>query len=170
MFANRLSVQQFCHCFAASAMLLIAGASTVNAAAPAPPDRLQVLVRETSAQLQVAYRLHPEEWQHRQEQLNAVVNAWRAAPRTDANNEQLANWLRSAIRASMPGSREALPASPAFAGAKATETRPLAKSSAPQPTPVEPKLAKSTRVTISAPKPVPHSSEADPFRDDPENE
>ena len=61
-------------------------------------SRPAAFVRETAAQFQIAYRLYPSERQRRQEQLNAAVIAWRAAPRTDANNERFAIWLRATIR------------------------------------------------------------------------
>jgi hypothetical protein len=139
-------------------------AVSLTAKAATPPDRVPTLVRETSAQFQIAYRLHPEEGQRRQEQLAAVVNAWRAAPRTDANNEK--------IRASMPGSREALPASPTFTAAATTESRTVVKPSAPEPTLAEPTITKPKPPKPTAePSPVPSDhSDADPFRDDPENE
>src|SRR6476469_810321 len=85
-----------------------------GAAAPAA-DKLQLLVNDTAAQLQLAYRQHPDEKARRQEQLTAAVAAWRAAPRSEANNERLATWLRAAMLSSMPGSLEPLPAVPSFA-------------------------------------------------------
>ncbi len=88
--------------------------ASAGLAAPAT-DKLQVLLNNTVAQLQLAYRQHPVERAHRQEQLVAAVVAWRAAPRNEANNEKLANWLRAAMASSMPGSREPLPAIPSFA-------------------------------------------------------
>src|SRR5215211_7799270 len=65
----------------------------IRGAAAATADRLQILVNDTAAQLQLAYRQHPDERARRQEQLAAAVAAWRAAPRNEANNERLANWL-----------------------------------------------------------------------------
>src|SRR5882757_11317085 len=93
----------------------VCAASAISQAAAAP-DRLPVLIAEASAQFKLAYRSQPAEGDRRQQQLNAVIAAWHAAPRSEANNEQLNNWLRTAIRSSMPGSRESLPALPTFAG------------------------------------------------------
>jgi hypothetical protein len=142
------------------------------ATTPATPasDRLQTLIGETVAQFQIAYRLHPEEGGLRQQQLNAVVNAWRAAPRSEANNERLITWLRAAIRASMPGSRESLPVSPAFAGAATTtvvKTQSVEKPRTPEPTPAVPAVA---RVAPTTATPAANHLETDPFRDDPEDE
>jgi hypothetical protein len=124
-------------------------------------DKLQVLVNDTSAQFQLAYRQHPDERDHRKEQLTAAIEAWRAAPRSEANNERLANWLRAAILSSMPGSQEPLPAVPSFA-TKASVQPPLALRKSPaEPQAVEKSIVKKAPVETLA-KP-----ENDPFRDDP---
>jgi len=139
----------------------------------APADRLPTLVGEAAAQFQLAYRLRPAEGQHRHEQLNAVVAAWRAAPRTEANNERLSNWLRAAIRASMPGSREALPPMPTFTASVEREkhiTEPTpAETRAPEPTPAEAVSPEPTPAANSAATPV-DSANLDPFLDDPVDE
>ena len=168
MFEITSTVQRRCTLLAAIVVASIALPLTVKAAAPT--DRAPSLVRETSAQFQIAYRMHPEEGQRRQEQLAAVVNAWRVAPRTDANNERLTNWLRAAIRASMPGSREALPASPTFTAAASKEARSVVKPTVLEPTLAEPTVAKATPAAEPSSSPSKHTSEADPFRDDPEDE
>src|SRR4051812_18884336 len=74
----------------------------IAGAAGGANDKLQILVNDAAAQLQLAYRQHPDERARRQEQLTAAIAAWRAAPRSEANNEQLANWLRTTILNSMP--------------------------------------------------------------------
>lgn len=168
MFEKKSTAQR--RCILVVAILIASTVGSLSAKAAAPPDRTSSLVRETAAQFQIAYRLHPEEGQRRQEQLAAVVSAWRAAPRTDANNERLTIWLRAAIRASMPGSREALPANPTFAAATTTETRTVVKHAAPEPTRAVPTIPKPMPVAESAPAPIKHSAEADPFRDDPADE
>jgi hypothetical protein len=96
-------------------------------------EKLQVLVNDTAAQIQLAYRRHPDEQAARREQLAAVLAAWRAAPRNEANNERLANWLRAAIHSSMPGSNEPLPPTPSFAAVVKVEPRSQPQL-APQPT------------------------------------
>ena len=159
MFVNVLKAKN-CYVLLASAALVVATLPmTVRAATS--PDRVQLLVRETAAQFQIAYRLYPSERQRRQEQLNAAVIAWRAAPRTDANNERFAIWLRATIRASMPGSREALPPAPTFTSTIQKETRPIAPPTTPEPTLAEPPVKEPTPADASV---------ADPFRDDPAEE
>lgn len=113
-------------------------------------DRLQGRIGDVSAQFQLAYRLHPIEREHRQEQLAAVVAAWRAAPRSDANNEQMAAWLHTAIRSSMPGSREALPPMPKFASGDKAQTQAAGSIPAVKTSPIADEMPA-----------------ADPFRDDP---
>ena len=89
-------------------------------AAPAAPtattqrENVPALAAEATTQFELAFRGSPNKAQARKEQLEAVVGVWRAAPRSEANNERLSSWLRSAIRASMPGSHDDLPAAPTF--------------------------------------------------------
>jgi hypothetical protein len=113
-------------------------------------EKLQVLLNDTAAQIQLAYRQHPDEQTTRREQLAAVIAAWRAAPRSEANNERLANWLRAAIRSSMPGSHEPLPPAPGFTAAVKVEAQPQpqvapqsAEGQTSQPRPAEFKAAES---------------------------
>jgi hypothetical protein len=83
-------------------------------AAAQTPARLQLLVNDTVAQLQLAYRHDATEKRRRYERLSTTVDAWRDAERSDANNRLLEDWLRRAIRSSMPGSQEPLPPMPHF--------------------------------------------------------
>ena len=122
----------------------------VSAASAATSNRLQSLVNDTAAQIQIAYRQHPDEREMRQEQLAAVITAWRAAARSEANNELLTTWLYAAIRNSMPGSRELLPPAPTFAANVKVESRVVGNAD-----------VKKAGVSTGA------KSEADPFRDDP---
>jgi hypothetical protein len=71
-------------------------------------------LNDTVAQLQLAYRHNVPERRRRYDQLAQVVAAWREAPRSDANNRLLEDWLRGAIRSSMPGSQQLLPSVPDF--------------------------------------------------------
>jgi hypothetical protein len=123
-------------------------------------DKLQSLVNDTAAQVQLAYRQHPDERERRQEQLAAVVAAWRAAPRNEANNVRLATWLRAAILNSMPGSQEPLPAAPSFVANAKTESHAEAHEVREEPQAAE---KKAPVETVAKP-------EDDPFRDDPVSE
>jgi hypothetical protein len=139
----------------------------IAGAAAGAPDKLQKLVNDTVAQLQLAYRQHPDERARRQEQLMAAVAAWRAAPRNEANNERLATWLRAAILSSMPGSREAMPAVPSFAPVvPVVKAEPLV---APPEAPVEPQAAE-TVVEKKTPTEAVAKPADDPFRDDPDTD
>jgi hypothetical protein len=173
MFASRFGCTKY-----ALLLVLTAGAmvNTSRAAAPSA-DRLQALINETSAQFEISYRRQPAEGQLRQQQLKAVVAAWRAAPRSPAANEQLATWLRAAIRASMPGSREALPATPQFKTIESVDKKP-AQPTTVEPAPIElrhndkpqPKHTPGTTAAPAAesPKtPTLADEQNDPFRDDP---
>jgi hypothetical protein len=150
----------------------IALASTfVEAKAATSSDRLPALIKETSAQFQLAYRMRPNEVRLRQEQLDAAVAAWRAAPRSAANDERLANWLRTSIRASMPGQREPLPPTPDFKSiarpAKpASETAPVERSLTVEPTvavPTETRVIDPPKLDAeTVDKPVADPPTADP--------
>jgi hypothetical protein len=122
----------------------------VSAASAATSNRLQSLVNDTAAQIQIAYRQHPDEREIRQEQLAAVITAWRAAARSEANNKLLTTWLHAAIRNSMPGSHDPLPPAPTFAANAKVESRVVGRAD-----------VKKAAVDSSA------KVESDPFRDDP---
>jgi hypothetical protein len=92
-----------------------------SAASAQSPSRLQSLVNDTAVQFQIAYRQNAPEHRTRYAQLSRAVAEWKTAPRSEENNRLLADWLRSAIRRSMPGSRESLPPRPNF-------ERPLAEA------------------------------------------
>ena len=178
MFPQNVNAKWCCTWFASSALAMVLTTPVAQAAAPA--DRLPQLVRETSAQFDLAYRMHPSERQHRQAHLAAVVNAWRTAPRSDANNERLSTWLRAAIRTSMPGSREALPPMPTFTAAGERQKRAVQRpSNTPEPTLVEAPTKEPTPAKAPAIEPTPkiesastpnQGPDADPFRDDPVDE
>jgi hypothetical protein len=142
--------------FALALALAAPIAPEVLAQSGAMPRRLQALVDDASAQFKLAYRLQPGEGQARQEQLEAVEAAWRQAAQTEANNELLERWLRTAIRSSMPGSRTALPATPEFMKASAGLEEASVVVPAHEPTPA---------VDMKAPSA--NKSAGDPFADDP---
>jgi hypothetical protein len=131
-------------------LLAVMWISPAAAVAAGPTNRLQALLDDTAAQIQLAYRQQPDERERRQAELVAVVAAWRIADRNETNNIVLATWLRAAIFNSMPGSREPLPKAPKFvATAKSVVQR--ARSTA----------AKEASASSDA------KSADDPFRDDP---
>src|SRR4051812_120508 len=136
-----------------AASQFMAGVSIAQAAAKV--DKNQALIKAASAQFQLSYRRRPAEGELRQQQLNAVIAAWRGAPRNEANDEQLTKWLQEAIRASMPGSHEPLPAVPPFGppGPQSPHVTDPPPTDSPEPAAV---------VTPSA-----QVDNSDPFRDDP---
>jgi hypothetical protein len=89
-------------------------APTAGAQSAVSPSRLQPLVNDAVAQLQLSYRFDAAERQQRYELIGRAVAAWNQSKRSAADNELLADWLRRAMRASMPGSREPLPSLPEF--------------------------------------------------------
>src|SRR4051794_372285 len=95
------SVQNICS--AAICVVAIAAMIPTGALAAGSSEKLQALVNDSSAQVELAYRQHPAERDARQKQLAEAVKSWRAAERNETNNERLARWLRAAIVSSMPG-------------------------------------------------------------------
>jgi hypothetical protein len=148
------------------ALLMIAAsfvaAAPASAAERMPSARTQALIKAAAEQFQLSYRMRPAEGELRQQHLKAVVAAWRAAPHSRANDDRLTNWLRDAIRTSMPGSRDALPPMPNFAGSEPTAPQTPHVTDPPQVAPPEP----TPTVAPTAPSPEKQDS-ADPFRDDP---
>jgi hypothetical protein len=124
-------------------LLAIAVFATGNASVAwgqsgARPPRLQSLVNDAVAQLQLSYRHDPAERQARYEEIGRAIDAWKKSARGPIDNERLAEWLRESMRASMPGSRTPLPSLPQFA--------PLASPTEGIPLPKEPPAASTKEV------------------------
>jgi hypothetical protein len=153
MLSKSISVRRVVLFAIIAASQFVAGISIAQAATKV--DKNQALIKAASAQFQLSYRRRPAEGESRQEQLKTVVAAWRAAPRNEANDEQLTGWLREAIRASMPGSREPLPPVPPFdpPGPRLPHVTDPPPTDSPEPAAV---------VAPSA-----SADKSDPFRDDP---
>ena len=75
---------------------------------------LRPLVADLAVQLRLAYRGDVPEYTRRHEQLRAAISAWNTSSQNTAERQQLADWLRSAIRSSMPGSNAPFPPAPTF--------------------------------------------------------
>jgi hypothetical protein len=144
-------------CYAIRVLVVACWLLPIDAAfSAAPKNKLQSLVNETVAQVQLAYRQHPAEQKLRRAQLEATLAAWRSAERSEANNALLATWLHAAMQHSMPGSREPLPPTPTF-----LITQQVAAPAGPRVERTEPK---TPTLAIEA------DAQTDPFRDDPETE
>jgi hypothetical protein len=77
---------------------------------------LRRLTADLAAQLRLVYRDDLPEYARRHAQLRAAILAWNASPQSDADRRQMADWLRNAIRNSMPGAAEPMPSIPASEG------------------------------------------------------
>jgi hypothetical protein len=96
---------------------------------PSSAARLQPLVNDAVAQLKISYRHDRVEREKRYEEIGRAAAAWNKSKRDAADNERLAEWLRGAMRVSMPGSHEPLPPLPEFAPAKTKDERNTEKKS-----------------------------------------
>lgn len=107
------------------AVILLAGNTTALATAQSGSrSQLQSLVTDTAYQLELSYRFNVTELEKRRDEVSRAIEAWNKSPRSEKENQQLADWLRSAIRASMPGSRAELPSLPEFASQRKAESLP----------------------------------------------
>jgi hypothetical protein len=150
-----------------TAITVVAALLMANRAHAQSPARLQALVNDTVAQLQIAYRHNVPEQRRRYAQLAAAITVWRVAPRSETNNRLLEDWLRVAIRNSMPGSQAPLPPVPPFEQEAVSVDPPTAA-----PPSVTERQADSdvTTGSVSADTTQPADSEqdlGDPFVDDP---
>jgi hypothetical protein len=176
--------------FIAIALCSLAGSTALAQAST--PARLQPLVNDAVAQLKISYRHDSVEREARYEAIGQAVSAWNKSNRDQADNDRLAEWLRAAMRASMPGSHEAMPALPKFGPIPSeTATKKAPNATTPQTlrapaagsqssdnanvvseTPTSESHARENSVDTSrgqtreVQKPI-TADEGDPFRDDP---
>lgn len=101
----------------------ISGGAVANAQSSGDAG-LQRLVNDVAFQLDLSYRFNRQELNDRRATVQAALAAWGESSRSQADNETLASWLREAIRTSMPGTRQSLPAIPDFKTIAATEPLP----------------------------------------------
>lgn len=94
--------------FAAFAVVNVAAESTVATQA------LQRLTNDLGLQLKLTYRHDLATHRERYAELAAALAAWNRSPRTDADYALMSDWLRTAIRNSMPGDGKPLPPPPTF--------------------------------------------------------
>jgi hypothetical protein len=120
---------------------------------------LQSLVNDTAFQLKLTYRHSAAELAARYDELQAAVTAWNASSRSEADNRELAEWLREAIRASMPGSPAALPAVPKFE--PPARERPPEELPAPAMPQVPPAAMGREESTGEPPALLPSASQSD---------
>lgn len=134
------------------------------------PDPLRSLASDVWAQFELAYRSQPAEYERHRVQFNAVIEAWRAAPASPETDELLSNWMRAAIRASMPGSRTPLPPAPQFVAVAEQQKEPsppplagmeLIRTQYVQPTMTNRPIARPVSTAVADP------FIEDPFFDDP---
>lgn len=100
---------------ALAALFLAAATSSILAQTSAPTRALQQLTNDLALQLELAYRHDLPTHQARYEEMAQALAAWNRSHRTDADYVVMEQWLRSAIRSSMAGSGQPLPALPQFA-------------------------------------------------------
>jgi hypothetical protein len=149
---------------------LLCGTAALSIAIPAAAQsngsvaRLQALVNDAAAQFLLAYRHDPAERERRFDELTLAIVRWNQSAHTEADNTALADWLREAMRSSMPGSVEALQPAPKFQPAAAVVV-------APAGAPAAAALAEGAAATSQSGAAAPPDDRADdPFRDDPETD
>jgi len=125
--------------------VLLSAASPAAAQSADSVTRLQSLVNDAAAQFQLSCRHDPAERQRRFDELSRAVAAWKQSAHSEADDAALVAWLRDAMRRSMPGSHEALSATPKF-----QHSAPVAEVEKP-PTAAPPTATRSTTAPSTAP-------------------
>jgi len=101
------------------AAAILGAAVTAQHGQPAAPSELVQLESDLRMQFDFAFRHDTDERNDRIKQLNSAVNAWLQSPQSAEDEQLLAEWLRSSIRQSMPGSNQSLPELPQFGAMEA---------------------------------------------------
>jgi hypothetical protein len=86
---------------------------------------LASLESDLRLQLKLAYRHDTDQYEVRLEQLGQLLEAWLAAPQTAQDERLLTDWFHKAIRRSMPGKGQTLPAIPNFSTLDPPDPEPL---------------------------------------------
>jgi hypothetical protein len=76
--------------------------------------RLESLESDLRFQIAMAWRHEGRTREARESQLDEVLEAWRASPQTEADQQLLQQWMRDAILSSLPGESGEFPPAPTF--------------------------------------------------------
>jgi hypothetical protein len=99
-------------CLAAAIAPSAVAQSRTSRPAPSASADLRTLVADLAFELRLVYRDNLPEYTRRHEKLREAIIAWNASSRSAAERREMADWLRSAIRRSMPGSAQPMPPLP----------------------------------------------------------
>ena len=108
------------HLLVAAFVVVVLAPSVLSPPAIAQPisssngTELDRLSKALSYQLELAYRFDPEEHHRRHAAIAMTFKAWNASSRTAADYQAIDRWFRTAIRSSMPGSKDPMPTPPTF--------------------------------------------------------
>ncbi len=142
----------------ANLLLLIAlvAAGAPNRVAAQTPQRsvLQQLTGDISAQLDLRYPGAGGEKQARRDRLSEAIELWNESQKSDADAQVMERWLLDALRASMAGSKQPMPALPRFAY-KSLAMAPTAQPLAAQPNTEQPLAAQLNTEQPLAADPAP---------------
>lgn len=152
---------------ALSVLFLAAVATSILAQSTSSTQALQRLTNDLALQLDLTYKHDLATHRERYDEMAAALKAWNRSRRTDADYAMMDQWLRTAIRNSMPGAGQPLPAPPEFAALRPSVTElppPRPTTSAPRSVAAKPKpappgpVATQPKPAVAAPvpmKPVP---------------
>jgi hypothetical protein len=128
------------------AIAILSAAVTAQQARAPQGDLLATLESDLRFQLELAFRHDPEAHRGRLAEVEQAIAAWRASPRTPADEKLLVKWFRTAMTQSMPGVSAEMPAAPPFS---------VAAPSPPAAAPATPTATASTPVAVP-PQQSPH--------------
>jgi hypothetical protein len=101
------------------AIAILGAAVTAQPSRTTATERLSRLESDLRYQLELESRIDPAKVKQRTKTLDEVMQAWSKSPHSPSDYKLVSEWLRSAIRSSLPGESGAWPATPSFSVAKA---------------------------------------------------
>jgi hypothetical protein len=114
MFKNMTSERATVLTSAVVAIVILGAAVTAQPSRTTAIERLQRLESDLRYQLDLESRFDPAKADERRKTLDGVIQAWEQSPRSEGDYKLMVEWLRGAIRASMPGESGQWPAAPAL--------------------------------------------------------
>jgi hypothetical protein len=136
------------------AIAILGAAVTAQHARTSPLERIASLESDLRYQLELTSRDDHAAYKTRLGEIELTLDAWRKSPQSPDDVQLLIDWLRQAIKSTMPGETSALPALPPFGSQRplmvAAPSRPPAPVEEPAhaPTPAGPVSDVATAVTV----------------------
>ena len=96
------------------AIAILGAAVTAQPSRTTATERLERLVSDLRYQLELQSRVEPAKVELQRQALDQVLQAWKESQQSESDYKMIVAWLKTTIRASMPGESGQWPAAPAF--------------------------------------------------------